>query len=98
MGTATPEMDERPDAGESDGKVLQPDCVRLEPVAEDVGEAGNELVLDGGRAYQADVIGPGRGVDEVGDCGGGGEGDDESGEKLVGAGEDDPETENGGEG
>jgi hypothetical protein len=98
MSTATPEVDERPEAGEGHGKILQPDCVGIEPVAEDVGEAGNELVLDGGRAHEADVIGPGRGVDEEGDRAGAGEGDGKSGEELVGAREEDPECENSGEG
>jgi hypothetical protein len=70
----------------------------MEPVAEDVGEAGNELVFDGGRAHQAGVIGPGRGVDEESDCAGEGEGDGESGEELVATGEDDPKGEHGGEG
>src|ERR1700722_5080765 len=97
MGTATPEMDEGPDTGERGGKVLQPDRVGLEPVAEYVGEAGNELVLDGGRAHKAYVISPGRGVDEGGDGAGGGEGDEKSGEEPVAAGEDDPEGQNDGE-
>ena len=84
MGATTPEVGERPEAGEGHGKVLQPDCVRMEPVAQNVGEAGNELVFDGGRAHEASVIGPGRGVNEVGERGGEGEGDSKSGEELVG--------------
>src|SRR5580658_3451248 len=98
MSAATPEIDERPDTGEGGGKVLQPDCVGMEPVAEDVGEAGNELVLDGRRAHEARVVRPGRGVDEEGDCAGEGEGEGKSGEELIAAGKDDPETENSGEG
>ena len=53
MGTAAPEVDERPEAAKGGGKVLRPGCVGTEPVAENVGEAGNEVVFDGGRAHQA---------------------------------------------
>ena len=90
MGTTTPEIEERPEAGESGGKVLQPDCVRMEPVAENVGEAGNELVFDGWRAHEAGVIGPSRGIDEGGESARESESDGESGEELPGAREDDP--------
>ena len=93
MSAATPEVDESPEAGKGGGKVLQPDCVGTEPVAEDVGEAGNELVFDGGRAHQARVIRPGRGVDEEGESGGKTQGGGESGEELVAARNDNPEGE-----
>jgi len=98
MSAATPEMDQRPEASEGGGEVLKPDYVGSKPVAEDVGEAGNELVLDGGRTHEVRVVAPGHVVDEGGDCAGGGEGNGESGEKLVTAREDDPKGENGCEG
>src|SRR5208283_894252 len=90
MGAATPEVGEGPETGEGDGKVLHPDCVRTEPVAQGAGKAGNELVFDGRRTHEARVVGPGRGVDESGECAGEGESDGKSSEELPGAGEDDP--------
>ena len=90
MGAAAPEVGEGPEAGESDGKILQPDFVRAEPMAQGSGEAGNELVLDGRGAHEARVIGPGRRIDEGGECAGEREGDGESGEELPGARENDP--------
>lgn len=97
MSAAAPEVGEGPEAGEGDRKVLQPDCVRTDPMAQGSGEAGNELVFDGGRVHEARVIGPGRGVDEGGKRAGEGESDDESGEELPGAGENDPDGKHGSE-
>jgi len=95
MIAASPEVCERPEAGEGDGKVLQPDCVRTEPMTQGSGEAGNELVFDGGRAHEVRVVAPGRWVNEGGNGACEGEGYGKSGEELPSACEKDPGGEHG---
>ena len=65
-GAPAPEVDERPEAAERGGQVLQPDRARDSSLAHGVGEAGNEVVFDGGGAHQAEVAAPGARIDQEG--------------------------------
>lgn len=98
MSTAAPVVNERPKAGEGDGKILEPGCLRAEPMTQCSGEARNELVFDGWRAHQANVIGPCPRVDEVSGGGGDGEGEGKSGKELVAARDKDPDGKHSDEG
>ncbi len=95
---AAPEVNDGPRTAEGGRQSLEPDVARRQPVAEEGGKAGNEVIFDGRGAHHDEVIAPGARVDERdgettdGECG------NRAGKKLITARDHDPYGERGSKG